>query len=570
MKNYLFKNKILLIINVIITCLVCVLSVLVAFTLESIIDCANNPSLNKLLDVSIFVILFFLTRRVVSVMYEFFRNKYLYKSMLVLKQDIFKSIMQRNIKLFKDENSANYISALTNDIRLVESDYFVNVLTIILYIVMLILGLISMISINPIICLFVIVTSILPVIPSFLFGKKLGIKNKHYSDSLSRFTIKIKDLFSGFEVIKGFNIESKANDDYNMVNNECEHAKYNYSNFFAFVNIFSQYLGDIAFFGTTIIGVYFTIKGKMTVGSVIAATQLMNYVVNPIMNLSGCITKLKSIYPINEKIINLINNQNINDIGLDKSEFISSIKFDNVRFEYNSDKKVLNGLSFEVKKGEKCAIVGGSGSGKSTLLQLLLRFYDSYDGEITMDGQKITDINYNSLYNLISTIQQNVFMFDDTIENNIVLYNNYDSKVVDDAISKSGLRKLVDSLPKREKSLVGENGSNLSGGEKQRIAIARALIKNTPILILDEATSSLDNENAYNIENSILSLDELTCLVVTHKLNEEILSKYDKIIVLKNGQVEEIGKFDELISNQGYFYSLYNIAGTNIKKLMAE
>jgi len=110
----------------------------------------------------------------------------------------------------------------------------------------------------------------------------------------------------------------------------------------------------------------------------------------------------------------------------------------------------------------------------------------------------------------------------------------------------------------------------LSGGQKKRIAIARALIKNTPILILDEATSSLDNENAYNIENSILSLDELTCLVVTHKLNEEILSKYDKIIVLKNGQVEEIGKFDELISNQGYFYSLYNIAGTNIKKLMAE
>ncbi len=570
MKNYLFKNKILLFINVILISLVCVLNIWVAFTLESIIDCAYNSSLNKLFNVCIFVIIFLLTRRVVAFLCELLGNKYLYKSMLILKQDIFKSIMQRNIKLFKDENSANYISTLTNDMKLVENDYFANGLIIILYIIMFVLGLISMISINPIICLFVTVTSILPVIPSFLFGKKLGIKNKHYSDSLSKFTIKIKDLFSGFEVIKGFNIESKANDDYNMVNDECEYAKYNYSNFKSFVNIFSQYLGDIVFFGTTIIGVYFTIKGKMTVGSVIAATQLMNCIVNPIMNLSGCITKLKAINPINEKIINLINNKNINDAGLNKSIFSSSIKFDNVKFEYNNDKKVLNGLTFEVEKGEKCAIVGGSGSGKSTLLLLLLRFYDSYTGEITIDGQKVTDINYNSLYNLISTIQQNVFMFDDTIENNIILYNNYDSKVINDVISKSGLRKLVDSLPKREKSLVGENGSNLSGGEKQRIAIARALIKNTPILILDEATSSLDNENAYNIENSILSLDELTCLVVTHKLNEEILSKYDKIIVLKNGQVEEIGKFDELVNNQGYFYSLYNIAGTNINKLMAE
>ncbi|QSX05401.1 ABC transporter ATP-binding protein [Sedimentibacter sp. zth1] len=568
MREYLFKHKLLFFTCIVLISLLCVLNVYVAFVLQMIIDCADSSSISKLLNVCCFVVIFLFLKRVLAFVYEVSQNRYLYKTQFVLKQDIFKNIMKRNIKLFKDDNSANYISALTNDIKLIENDYFSNVLLMILYVVLFILGVISMISINPILCLYVTVTSILPIIPSLLFGEKVGTKNKKYSDSLSKFTVKIKDLFTGFEVIKGFNIETKANKDYQLVNEECENTKYKYAVLKSFVNILTEYLGDIVFFGTTAIGVYFTIKGDMTVGSVIAATQLMNCIVNPVMNLSGCITKFKAIKPINEKIMNLIINENIKDTGISKKLFTNSIRFDNVEFGYTEDKKILNGLSFEIKKGEKYAIVGGSGSGKSTLIKLLLRFYDDFNGQITIDEQKVTDINYNSLYNLISTIQQNVFMFDDTIENNILLYNNYDLQTMYDVIEKSGLKNMVEALPQKEKSIVGENGSNLSGGEKQRIAIARALIKETPILVLDEATSSLDNENAYNIENSILSLKELTCLVVTHKLNKEILMKYDKILVLKNGKVEEIGTFEKLINDKSYFYNLYNVAGTDVKNLM--
>ncbi|WP_415340233.1 ATP-binding cassette domain-containing protein, partial [Clostridium perfringens] len=201
-----------------------------------------------------------------------------------------------------------------------------------------------------------------------------------------------------------------------------------------------------------------------------------------------------------------------------------------------------------------------SGSGKSTIIKLLLNYYNDFDGEITIDNISSKDIKPSSLYKMISIIHQNVFMFDGSIKDNITLFENFDELKVEEAIKFSGLNSLVNSLDNGYNSSVGENGQNISGGEKQRIAIARSIIRKTPILVLDEATSSLDNETGYNIENSILSIPKLTCLVITHKLIKDLLIKYDGIIVIQNGTVVEFGNFDELIDMKGYFYSLYNIS----------
>ncbi len=208
-----------------------------------------------------------------------------------------------------------------------------------------------------------------------------------------------------------------------------------------------------------------------------------------------------------------------------KDSFDKSIEINNLSFSYNEEREILKGIDLSINKGEKVAIVGRSGSGKSTLLRLLLRYYDDYDGEILIDGINSKDIKLSSIYEMMSTIQQNVFMFDDSIESNIALYGNYSDEEIDNAILESGLKTLIDSLPNGKNSSVGENGSNLSGGEKQRVSIARALIKNTPIILLDEATTSLDAETSFEIENSLLDIDGLTSLVVTHKLNPELLKK---------------------------------------------
>ena len=153
-------------------------------------------------------------------------------------------------------------------------------------------------------------------------------------------------------------------------------------------------------------------------------------------------------------------------------------------------------------------------------------------------------------------------MFDDSIEANIALYGDYTDDEINKAIINSGLLNLIETLPHGSKSSVGENGSNLSGGEKQRISIARALIKNTPVLLLDEATASLDSETSYEIESSILDIEDLTSIVVTHKLNQELLKRYDKIVVMENGNIIEEGNFYELIDKKGFFYNLYNVEKT--------
>ena len=195
-----------------------------------------------------------------------------------------------------------------------------------------------------------------------------------------------------------------------------------------------------------------------------------------------------------------------------------------------------------------------SGCGKSTLMKILSKQLVNYEGEVKLDGFSLKDLRTEDICNMMAIIHQNVFLFDDTIKNNITLFNNYDDKDVSNCMNISGLKKFREKLD----MVVGEGGNLLSGGEKQRISIARALITKTPILMLDEATASLDSKTSYEIENTILDIKDKTVIIITHKLNESILKKYDGIIVLKDGCLIENGTFEELINNKGYFYSLYN------------
>jgi len=201
-----------------------------------------------------------------------------------------------------------------------------------------------------------------------------------------------------------------------------------------------------------------------------------------------------------------------------------------------------------------------SGSGKSTLLNLLLNFYDVTSGHISIDNQNLQDISSESLYNLMTVVQQDVYIFDDTLSANITLNQPFTEDDIKQAVQQSGLENYILENELGLQTLCGENGSNLSGGEKQRLSIARALIRKTPILLLDEATSSLDNQVTAEIENSILKIRDLTALVVTHKLNEAILKKYDRIIFMKDGIIVEDGPFRDLIDRKGEFYKLFGLS----------
>ncbi len=244
--------------------------------------------------------------------------------------------------------------------------------------------------------------------------------------------------------------------------------------------------------------------------------------------------------------------------GAAPAEWVGRIELRDVTFGYAPGSEVLHGVSAEFDAGGCYAVVGASGSGKSTLLTLLMGGYADYTGDIFIDGRELRGISSEQLYGAISLIQQNVFVFNASILNNITLFNEFDAAQLERAIAQSGLDELI--ARRGADYLCGENGAALSGGERQRISIARCLLRRNRVLLVDEATAALDAETAHRVVDSILNLDGLTRIVVTHALDAALLRRYDGILALKNGAIVERGTFDELMERKGYFYSLYTVS----------
>ncbi|MBO7638272.1 MAG: ABC transporter ATP-binding protein, partial [Treponema sp.] len=234
------------------------------------------------------------------------------------------------------------------------------------------------------------------------------------------------------------------------------------------------------------------------------------------------------------------------------------ITLENVSFGYDNEKEILHGIYAKFDAGKAYAIVGASGSGKSTLLNLLMASNTNYNGNICVDGKDLKNIKAESLYECISVIQQNVFVFNSSIRDNVTMFRDFPKTELDKAIEHAHLDELIKK--RGEDTLCGENGCGLSGGEKQRISIARSLLKKSSVLLADEATAALDARTAWQVSNDILDLDGITRIVVTHSLEEGLLKRYDGILVLKEGRVEEFGTFDELMDANGYFRALYTVS----------
>ena len=311
---------------------------------------------------------------------------------------------------------------------------------------------------------------------------------------------------------------------------------------------------------TYVIGGYFAIIGAISVGLVISLSQLIGGVVAPLEQVPAILAEINSTLKIRNKLEQIINKEVHEEKGQDLRDLPLEVLIKNISFNYkNSEVMALNNINMKFKEGKQYAIVGESGSGKSTIAKLLLNFYKYNNGEIKINDIEISKIDSSSLYKTIGYIHQNIFLFDDTLKNNITLYNKYSDKEIMDVIEASGLSEFIKRLPKGLNTNVGENGSIFSGGERQRIGIARALICKAKFLILDEATSSLDNITANEINNSVLSLQDTSTIVITHQLSYNLLSKCDYIYVMKNGRIIEEGNLEVLIDNKLYFYNLYNV-----------
>lgn len=562
--KYLFKYKLLFFTRVLTISLAALSVICFDFMMGFIVDIFSNGETEKFVPIilaSIFlIILLFVTECIDG----YVMSSYIKNTVNYLRCDIFTKILNKDMKDFSLDNSGKYISILYNDIKIIEDSLLNNIFLVISSFISFIISILFLFSISPSIVIFIVIFGILGfVIPNAL-SKKLIVEKNNYSHNLEEITSVTKDLFSGFEVIKGFNIGSKINTIFKNSSNTVESTKKKCSILESIIKGFSLSFSVTVYLGVLILGGYLMYKGEISVGTAIIIIQLSTHIVGPVKTSISLINQIKSVSLIADKIDEILYDscEDIEEVSLPKFE--NSIEVKNLDFSYTNDRKALNNINLTFEKNKKYAIVGESGCGKSTLIKLLMRYYKDYNGDILIDNKDIHKIFSNDLYKNMSMIQQNVFMFDDSIKENIKLFANYSDEEVLSICDRSGLSNLISRLPDGINSLVGENGNRLSGGEKQRIAIARSLINNTKILILDESTSALDNETAYNLESSLLSIDDLTLIVVTHKFIKNILLNYDEIIVMKDGMVIEKGSFDYLISLKGYFYSLYYLQNEDI------
>jgi len=487
------------------------------------------------------------------------KPKFNAQAMRQYKDYAFSLLTKKGINAFSSENTSVYLSALSNDTTNIEANYLNNTFTLVSQSLSFVGAFIMMIWYSPLLTLSAILLSLLPLLASLLAGNRLMSAEKKVSDRNASYVATLKDCLSGFSVVKSFKAEKQIIKMLANSNQSAEGSKQARNKLNSIISIAAASAGAAAQLGVFLVGAYLALSGNgITAGVVLVFVNLMNFVIQPIAEVPGLLANRRAALGLIDKLADSLST-NVRESGHSiENKLEHSIRLENVSFSYDQEKVILQDINLKLEKGKSYAIVGGSGSGKSTLLNLLMAANSNYSGHIYYDDVELRDISSESLYDLVSIIQQNVFVFNSTLEDNITMFSEFKREEIDHAIKLSGLSTLIEQ--KGKDYLCGENGSGLSGGEKQRISIARSLLRRTPVLFVDEATSSLDVETAFGVTNSILDLEGLTKVMVTHTLEESILRRCDAIITLKSGTIKEMGSFDELMKDKGYFYSLFTVS----------
>lgn len=554
-----YKNRINFIVTIILTIAMSSINLMISWLIQQIMDCTANQDMQALVRSAWIAASVVIAYTVSNAVYRAVYPRFLQRAMQQYRDYAFSRLTQKSLRSFSKEGTALYVSALTNDCTSIENNYLAATFTLIELLFCFLGALIMMLYYSPVMLVLAVALSFLPVAVSMTAGNRLTEQEKEISKKNERFVSIVNELLSGFPVIKSFRAETQASRLFSQRNEQAEEAKKNKRRTEQLISLLANDAGIIAQMGIFLAGAWLAISGKgVTAGVVIVFVQLMNYILNPISQVPLLWSNRKAAIALMEKLSDALS-ENVREEGREKlNGFSEKIEVKDLTYGYEPESHVLKDLDVQFDAGKSYAIVGGSGSGKSTLLNLLMGSSSNYQGEICIDGVSIKNIESESLYQLMTSVQQNVFVFNDTIRNNVTMFHEFPDKEVTLALERSGLSEFIEK--RGEEFVCGENGANLSGGERQRISIARALLRKSPILLVDEATAALDAATARAVSFSILNLVGMTRIVVTHRLEEAILRRYDKILVMKNGTICEQGNFDTLMQQKGQFYSLFQIA----------
>lgn len=485
--------------------------------------------------------------------------RFMKRAMTQFKRLTFEKLTRKNIASFRSEATSTYLSAFSNDLSTIEANYLEKQYILVFNTVWACGAMLLMVANSPVLAAVAIGLCFLPLIASSVTGTKLSTVEKEVSEKNAGFVASLKDILSGFSVIKSFGAEKAVIDLLEQSSASVENAKCRKRRITVILSTIGGLAGILAQLGTFLVGAALALSGYgITPGIVFIFLDLTGAVITSIREMPELLANRKAAAALIDKMISALES-NIRDEGMDIPHHLDKgISVHHLNFGYEPGNEILHDINIHFEAGKSYAIVGNSGSGKSTLLHLLMASRHDYEGTICFDSAELREISSKSLYELVSMIEQNVFVFNASIRDNITMFRDFPAADVDHAIVLSGLSKLIEQ--RGEAYLCGENGSGLSGGEKQRISIARSLLQRSSVLLADEATAALDAQTAYQVTSDILKLDGMTRIVVTHALVESLLRQYDGIIALRDGKIVENGTFEDLMEQKGYFYALYTVA----------
>ena len=476
-----------------------------------------------------------------------------------LRENLFSKLQKQSFKFFDNNKTGHLVSRMTNDLMDIgeiahhgPEDLFIAFMTIFG-------AFFVMFQINW--QLAIIVFTVVPflIVLSVYFSRKMTRAFKRMFGDIANYNARIENNISGIRVVQSFTKEDHEIQLFNRSNSEFRLTKLLAYKIMAWSTSMNFILMKLVALTVLGFGAWYVIHGKMTYGEFVAFIMLSNIFIAPIKQISSILETLPKGYAGFKRYLELVDMfPDIHDVkdAIEVDSVKGDVVFENVSFGYEADRTILKDISFSVTAGNTIALVGASGGGKTTLCSLLPRFYDIQSGSIKIDGIDIRDYKLTSLRKHIGIVQQDVFLFDGTIRDNIMYGNTEASEAqLYQAIEDAQLNDLIEQLPEGLETLIGERGVKLSGGQKQRVSIARIFLKNPPILILDEATSALDTETEKAVQKALerLSINRTT-LVIAHRL--ATIKHADRIIVVQNGEIIEQGAHDNLLHQDGAYKNL--------------
>jgi len=481
-----------------------------------------------------------------------------------IRTETFNNVLDLDLQFFENKSSGRLMAILNDDVNQLEkfldtgAEKLIHTMTTILVIG----G--TFIYISPIIAVFAFIPIPVIIFGSFKFTKTIAKRYTTIRNSIESLNANLSNSLTGIMTVKSFNRESKESRRITKSSEEVKAANYHAIKLSAAFIPIIRIAILFGFTATLIIGGFMALEGQIRVSMYSVLLFITQRLLWPLTDLGDTFDLYQRAMASFKRITKLKETRPTITSGDKKlSNFQNSIVFENVNFSYEKGFSVLNNVSVEINKGDNVAIVGSTGSGKSTMIKLILRLYDVDKGNIKFDQINIKDLNLESLRNNIALVSQDIFLFEGSVFENIAYGNlNANDDEIWEAAKLSESDIFINQLPQKEHTIVGERGQKLSGGQRQRISIARAILKNPEILILDEATSAVDNETEAAIQRSLDTLKEgRTVIAIAHRLST--IRNADKIYVLENGEIIEKGDHDELVSIGKVYSNLWDVQTGN-------